>query len=173
MAKITAATIKSFIRKNQGSLYIKVRSSFDGMTDGLAYYDNGFTEAKEDTELVRNTWGVRGAWFVNGSRDYFEAYQEGNYKGYHIFNACGSFYIAVKIAETNIIALIQFNKTNSLLEANYRGRHLEVRQAGSQKRFYEVDAINNKEYCLSKDVVKYLMHKGSLPRSNQLKQLLK
>ena len=35
MAKITKATVKSFIKKNIDDMYINVRSSFDGMTDGL------------------------------------------------------------------------------------------------------------------------------------------
>ena len=33
MTKATIATLKSFIKKNQGKLYIKKKSSFDGMTD--------------------------------------------------------------------------------------------------------------------------------------------
>jgi len=31
--KITRATLKSFIKKNKCQLYVKVVSSFDGMTD--------------------------------------------------------------------------------------------------------------------------------------------
>ena len=35
MSKITKATFKSFLRKNEGRLFIKCKSSFDGMTDSV------------------------------------------------------------------------------------------------------------------------------------------
>lgn len=94
--KTTKATIKSFIKKNEGRLFINVRSSFDGMIDGLSYYHDGFTKAEKDTYNVRNTLGINGAWFVNGSRDYFTPYNENGYFGYCVSNCCGHFILAVK-----------------------------------------------------------------------------
>ena len=33
MARITLATVKSFMKKNEGKLFVKAKSSFDGMVD--------------------------------------------------------------------------------------------------------------------------------------------
>jgi len=55
----------------------------------------------------------------------------------------------------------------------YTGRHLEIRQSGSQIRFYEVDEDNKKEYCLLRDTVNWLVHKGSIPRKQVVKKALK
>jgi len=55
----------------------------------------------------------------------------------------------------------------------YRGRHLEIRLSGSQIRFYEVDAGNKKEYCLSKITVLALLHNKTIPRLKVIRQALK
>jgi len=55
----------------------------------------------------------------------------------------------------------------------YKGRHLEIRLSGSQIRFYEVDTLHKKEYCLSKDTVHALIHSKSLPRLKVIRQALK
>jgi hypothetical protein len=94
--KTTLSTIKSFIRKNEGNLFINVKSSFDGMIDGQSYYHEGFTKAEKDEDNARNTLGVNGAWFVNHSRDYLTPYDNGNFAGYEVSNCCGHFIIAVK-----------------------------------------------------------------------------
>lgn len=46
--KATMATIKSFVKKNRENLLINVKSSFDGMIDGLSYINNGFQKATTD-----------------------------------------------------------------------------------------------------------------------------
>ena len=92
--KITRATIKSFIRKND--IYINVTSSFDGMTDCCQPVNGGFTKAQKTDEYVENTLGVRGAWFVGQSRDYFEAFEDDTYKGYKVYNSCGRFYLGIE-----------------------------------------------------------------------------
>jgi len=94
--KTTKSTIKSFIRKNADNLFINVRSSFDGMIDGCAYYNDGFKKASKDSHNERNTLGVAGAWFVGQSRDYFQSYNESGFTGYSVSNCCGHFIIAVK-----------------------------------------------------------------------------
>ncbi len=95
MKKITIATIKSFIRKNQGSVYIKVNSTFDGMIDCVATNkDAAFNKAEKTDRSTENTLGISGAWFVGRSRDHFNVYENGSYKGFEIYNCCGSFIIA-------------------------------------------------------------------------------
>ena len=94
--KTTKSTIKSFIRKNISNLFINITSSYDGMVDGCTSYHDGFTKATSDNANVRNTLGIAGAWFVNGSRDYFETYNENGFIGYSVCNSCGRFILAVK-----------------------------------------------------------------------------
>ena len=94
--RITIATIKSFIRKNNGSLFIDVKSKFDGMVDGCVSQNDGFQEAKETASCVDYTFGISGAWFVGGSRDYLTAYEDETYTGFSVSNACGRFTLAIK-----------------------------------------------------------------------------
>lgn len=94
--KTTKATIKSFVRKNSDNLLINVKSSFDGMIDGCAYYNDGFQKVQPDEGNERNTLGISGAWFVNGSRDYFTPYNENGFTGYEVSNCCGHFILAIK-----------------------------------------------------------------------------
>lgn len=90
--RTTIATIKSFIRKAGDGLYIRDR--------GNGQYrpgENGqFIRAEVDTEHTRNSLGVRFAWFVGHSRDYFSAYDDGVFAGFEITNCCGHFILAVK-----------------------------------------------------------------------------
>ena len=94
--KTTKATIKSFARKNNGNLFINIKSSFDGMVDGCTSYNDGFVRAESTDDNIKNTMGIDGAWFVNNSRDYFSPYNENGYTGYEILNCCGKFILAVK-----------------------------------------------------------------------------
>jgi hypothetical protein len=95
MAKVTLRTIKSFINKNRNNLYIMNKSDFNGMVDCvMPSEDKSFRKAEEgdrDNEL-----GIKGAWFVGSSRDYFEEYNFGEFKGYEVSNCCGNFVLAVK-----------------------------------------------------------------------------
>lgn len=95
--KITLTTIKSFIKKNQGKLYISNLRSFDGMVDGeKECSDKSFRPAETDTHHPTNSLGIKGAWFVFGSRDSFQAIEEEGYTGFRVYNCCGSFKLAVK-----------------------------------------------------------------------------
>lgn len=95
--KITLATIKAFIRKNESKIYIKVKSSFSGYTDCVEYIEDSFKLAVKDENInLKYTLGIPGAWFVGQSRDYFEVYEDKNYIGFKVYNACGSFIIAIK-----------------------------------------------------------------------------
>lgn len=94
--KITLATVKSFINKNANSLYINVKSSFDEMTDCCESRNDGFGKAISETEMIENTMGVCGSWFVGSSRDYFNAFENETLTGIEVYNSCGHFVIAVQ-----------------------------------------------------------------------------
>lgn len=94
--KITIATVKSFIQRNREDLYINVRSEFDGMTDGIESRHDGFRPAQWVTQSPQNDFGVGGAWFVGSSRDSLRLYEDDTYVGIEVYNACGSFILAVQ-----------------------------------------------------------------------------
>jgi len=100
--KITLSTVKSFIKKNRENLYINVKSSFDGMTDGVEQLRNGFVKAQADKTISKSsdyydrTQGIKGAWFVGSSRDYFTSYNENYLTGIEVSNCCGTFILAIK-----------------------------------------------------------------------------
>ncbi len=94
--KITLATLKKFVRDNSGQLFINVKSSFDGMTDGLEWLNGGFGAAIETTDHIDHTLGIKGAWLVGSSRDYFGHYNDNTYSGIEVSNSCGHFIIAIK-----------------------------------------------------------------------------
>lgn len=97
MAKATIATVKSFIRNNKGKIFINLKSSFDGMTDGVESIPNArFLPAKETTDHQEHSFGIDGAWFVGQSRDYITPYEDDNYRGFDIYNSCGRFILATK-----------------------------------------------------------------------------
>ena len=94
--KITKTTFKSFIKNNK-ELFIKVTSSFDGYTDCIQYNQKAtFKKVETSNFSIDNTLGIDGVWLVGSSRDYFNEYNDGQFKGIKCNNACGSFVIAVK-----------------------------------------------------------------------------
>lgn len=97
MSKVTRSTIRAFIKKNVGRLLIKCETSFDSTEDGVrACAVNGFTPVVVTGKLLSNTEGIEGAWFVNGSRDYFNPFMKDGLMGYGVYNSCGSFTLAIK-----------------------------------------------------------------------------
>lgn len=95
--RITKSTFKSFIRKNDGKLFINKRSQFDGMIDGVEYNrDSQFAKVVPAERVWDNNLGIQGVWLVNGSRDSFTEYEDTEYKGIHVYNCCGSFILATK-----------------------------------------------------------------------------
>jgi len=96
MKKITLTTVKSFLKKNKGAIYINVKSSFDGMTDGCEMQTKGFKLAQAAEQNFSDTLGIEGAWFVGSSRDYFTAYECGQFTGIEVYNSCGKFILAVQ-----------------------------------------------------------------------------
>ncbi len=95
--KITKATFKSFIRKNEGKIFIRSESSFDGMTDCVQQVSSPqFNKAEKADHMHDNNFGIRGVWLVGGSRDYFDAYNDNGFVGFRVHNCCGSFVVAVR-----------------------------------------------------------------------------
>ena len=93
--KITLATLKSFINKNQ--VYIKMESSFDGMSDMVEYDRNAkYTPAQKTDDHIKSTLGIKGLWLVGGSRNYFRYFEDETFYGIDVTNCCGSSLIAVK-----------------------------------------------------------------------------
>lgn len=84
--KITMSTVKSFIKK-ASELFVEVKSSFDGMTDGIAY------TPLADRKLVQvskeNALGHGGVWVVGSSRDYLTFVENETHYGIEISNCCG------------------------------------------------------------------------------------
>lgn len=98
--KLTLASLKSFIKANDGQIWIKNISDFDAMVDCvMPCNDAGFRKAekKECTEYSYNhNLGYYGIWLVNGSRNNFSHYNDGIFTGIEVYNCCGSFIVAVK-----------------------------------------------------------------------------
>jgi hypothetical protein len=103
MSKITKSTLKSFINKNVAALFINVKSKFNGDCDGVISTAGGFSLAQKDESNASYTLGVKGAWFVGNSRDFFTAYEDGQFSGYEVFNSCGSFVLAVKMPDKDFL----------------------------------------------------------------------
>jgi len=98
MAKITMATVKSFIRKNEGALYIQCNSFFAGMIDGCPYDKNSkFVKAQKPDagQNHENCLNVHGAWFVGSSRDRLMEFEDKDFKGISVHNCCVSFILAI------------------------------------------------------------------------------
>lgn len=96
MKNITLATVKSFIRKNDGKIYIKTISDFDSMQDCVAPVVSNFKLCTPSETMNDNNLGLSGAWFVGRSGDYFSAFEDNNFTGIEIYNCCGCFILAIK-----------------------------------------------------------------------------
>lgn len=96
--KLTLAHFKAFITRNAGRLEIASLSNFNGMTDGVERCaDQGFLPAEDNGQpCSRNTLGIAGVWLVGQSRDYFSLYSDSERVGFHVYNSCGSFNLAVR-----------------------------------------------------------------------------
>lgn len=96
MAKITKATFKAFLRKNQANLLIRVDGAFDGMTD--CRQETGqkdFIPIQRAEYTHTENLGYAGVWLVGGSRDYFKPYAKDGLVGIEVWNCCRDFVVAV------------------------------------------------------------------------------
>ena len=104
--KITAATFKSFVRKNREALQIATKSRFDGMVDGSVSGSGKFTPCRASRDngpfklddLSKRDCGIAGVWLVGQSRDYFTAYNKDGFTGIEVSNSCGCFIVAIPSA---------------------------------------------------------------------------
>jgi len=94
MSKPTVATLKSFIAKNRANLFIKQKSQFDGMCDGVVYDVNAGFVAATASDGYKHTLGVNGVWVVGG--DWITPFDSEGFRGYSVSNCCGSFVLAVR-----------------------------------------------------------------------------
>jgi|SRR6516164_577836 hypothetical protein len=100
--KITLTPVKNFINKNEHDLYVNVISVFDGMYDCVSYRNDGFKKVSRtpnfhpESSYYEATLGFEGVWFVRGSRDYFNSYNENGFTGFEVSNSCGMFIVAIK-----------------------------------------------------------------------------
>jgi hypothetical protein len=95
--KATKTTLKSFVKKNAGSLFINTRTSFDSMVDGCTETkDKGFRPAEETSRNTENTLGVNGIWLVGRSNDYINHFSKDGFTGLEVYNSCGHFFVATK-----------------------------------------------------------------------------
>jgi len=93
--RITITTIKAFIRRNHGKIYICHHTAFDGMTDGIEMCSQEIVPVEPTDSNLENTLGISGAWFVRHGKNYFKQVEKPGMKGYHVYNSCGSFDLLV------------------------------------------------------------------------------
>lgn len=99
MKKVTKATLKSFIKKNEGKLFIRSKSSFDGMVDGCTNEsDRGFKSASKANEYGKYNLGYKGLWLVGSSGNYFNSYEDDKFVGIEVYNCCGNSIVAIEKA---------------------------------------------------------------------------
>lgn len=93
--KITKATFKSFIKKNLDNLYLKTKSSFNPMCDGVEYMGKAdFLKADLAKSYSENNCGIEGVWLVGSSGNSFELFDSELFEGIEVYNCCGSFILA-------------------------------------------------------------------------------
>lgn len=99
MSKITKSTLKAFINKNQGNLFSKEKSSFDGMVDCVMQNNNtGFNKVESIDIASKNTLGIKDVWLVDGSANYFALYEDEKFIGIEGTNCCGNWIVAIRKA---------------------------------------------------------------------------
>ena len=98
MKKITMATFKSFLRRNQGQILVKFLSHFDPMTDGTEFSkENEFHEPVASRNVhFDHSHGINGVWTVGRGRDYFQRFDDGQHEGIECSNSCGNWIVAIR-----------------------------------------------------------------------------
>ena len=98
MSKPTVATLKSFIRKNKQDLFIHTKSHFDGMYDSVMNISGSKFEPVRcaGAGMTDRTLGIAGAWVTHG-RNHITEYNNGEYRGYAVWNCCGEFILAIPV----------------------------------------------------------------------------
>jgi hypothetical protein len=101
--KVTLATLKSFLKKNEGNLLFKEYSRFDGMQDMVVQNEQSAFKplvGKFNPDDESSLGYQHQIWCVRGSRDSFTwmASADGTMEGIHCYNACGSWTVVRKVS---------------------------------------------------------------------------
>lgn len=97
--KPNLATFKAFIRRNRGRLWIRTRSSFDGMTDGCEPTGEGFAPATYTDESPEHRAGIAGLWLVGTKGgNQIQPFEDDQFIGFGWYNCCGWGEVAVRKA---------------------------------------------------------------------------
>lgn len=91
---ITAITVRSFVKRNEGKVFIKKTAEFDGMTDCVEQIMDNWHEAKYCLDIRRGI-GLQGVYIIDG-RTYYYAYEDSEFVGYRYSNCVERGIIAVK-----------------------------------------------------------------------------
>ena len=94
---ITAITVRSFVKRNEGKVFIKKTAEFDGMTDCIEQISDNWHEAEYCLDIRRGI-GLQGVYIVDG-RTYYFAYEDSEFVGYRYSNCVERGIIAVKRSE--------------------------------------------------------------------------
>jgi len=96
--KITKATLRSFARRNEGKLYAKEVSSFDGMSDIVEANTKAKFQPTEINNDKKNYYqtGIQGIYTVQGSGNMYNLYENDTYEGIEVYNCCGTTILAIK-----------------------------------------------------------------------------
>jgi len=96
--KTTRSTIKSFIKRQleANNLYIKTKSSFDGMVDMVTEVQDDWRKVESVDMKSKYNFGINGLWLVGQSRDSFDEFTDDNFIGYEVYNCCGTSMVAMK-----------------------------------------------------------------------------
>lgn len=112
--KTTLRTFKSFLKKNEGKLFIKLQSDFNGMVDCVESSKGEFSEANKTDNYNEHNLGVdERIWLVGGGRDYFEPFENEEFTGIKGFNSCGSWVVAIRketttdLTEEKVLELLE------------------------------------------------------------------
>lgn len=94
--KITLTTVKSFIKKNEGKLFLKCESSFSGMSDMVEFDANAqFKPVTKTENNLKITLGVDGL-FIAGNWNLYNHFENDQFVGIEIYNCCGTDILAIK-----------------------------------------------------------------------------
>ena len=91
---ITAITVRSFVKRNEGKVFIKKTAEFDGMTDCVEQIMDNWHEAEYCLDIRRGI-GLKGVYIIDG-RTYYFAYEDSEFVGYRYSNCVERGIIAVK-----------------------------------------------------------------------------
>tara|TARA_R100000655_G_scaffold25777_1_gene52838 strand:- start:187 stop:516 length:330 start_codon:yes stop_codon:yes gene_type:complete len=92
--KLNRNHLKRLAKKD--NLYLNIKTSFSGMTDGVEPINSGFKPIERISDNMADyNLGINGVWSIKG-RDLFEHYEDAIYTGISVYNSCGSFILAEK-----------------------------------------------------------------------------